>query len=474
MLDPALREQEVAASPGPPAPDSPVPAPRRNRLRRWLLILLVATLVGALVAGLGFLMLAGHLDNNIRKEQVKDLGVRPIGGQGLNILLIGSDSREGENAKYGNVDGERGDVTLLLHLSGDSRSATAVSIPRDSMVQIPSCTRADDTVLPPTFDTFNAAYARGGPGCTLKTVEQTTGVRIAHFVVVDFTGFKSMVDALGTVPICVPTAINDRDSGLNISAGLHDVNGEVALAFVRVRHVGDGSDLSRIKRQQAFLSAMIQKATSAGVLTNPKKLFSFLDAATSSMVTDADFSGRQLSSLANSVRGIGLDRISFVTVPVEAYPRDTNRVQWSSSAHDLWRSLSADQPLDAAATKSGVPVVRTAPQAIRVRVLNGADANGLATRAAADLRAQGFQVVSVGKADTHAYAESVVRHTPAYDESGRTLTRSVPGSRAEVTTSGGRTLDLVVGANYSRVQKVKVADPATALPTRRANENVCV
>lgn len=414
----------------------------------------------------------------LKRGTVNVIGERPENtGDSLNILLIGSDTRQGNNAGYGGgIEGARGDATLLLHISGERDRATAVSIPRDSMVSIPACRREDGSVLPPTFDMFNSAFTRGGPSCTIATLEKATGIRVDHFIVVDFAGFKNMVNALGTVNICLPTAVNDRASGLHLPAGRQEVNGEQGLAYVRLRKTGDGSDLSRIKRQQAFLGAMAQKATSAGILTNPRRLQQFLRATTESMTVDEDFSRRKMASLALSARNIGLEDVTFVTVPNEPWSENAARVQWSPEADDLWTALRHDQPLTAPAPDSDRPdKLRTPPSDVRVRVLNGTDISGLAARAADELRSRGFVVEGTGNADKRTYAMSVVRADPGYNQSARTLTASVPGATTTPVPGHGPVLDLIVGRNWTGTQAVAIAKakPGGGIQTRAASDDVC-
>lgn len=449
----------------------------RRRLVALLVVLAVLVGVGGLAAG----VLYWKLDGNISSEDVRGrLGARPRAAAGveagstgpLNILMVGSDTRAGDNARYGSsIAGQRSDTVILLHLSGDRKRAVGVSIPRDTMVRIPACTTPDGRVIPERFDMFNSAYLKGGTACTIQTVEQVTGVYVDHHVVVDFAGFKQMVDALGTVPVCLPKPVDDPRSGLALPAGRHELDGEQALAYVRTRYgLGDGSDTDRIKRQQAFLAAMVQKATSTGTLANPARLVPFLDAATRAITTDPEFASlNELRKVAQSLQGIGLDNVAFVTAPTEPWPPDPNRLQLTPAANDLWQVLRTDAPLPGtkAATStrptpsaSAVPTVQTPPQRVRVRVLNGTGQPGLATRAAGDLRRAGFSVVGVGNVGSGAYASSVVRHNPGYDESGRTLAGAVVGSRAEPAPQLSSVLELIVGQDYRGVQPVAVAGAA--------------
>ncbi|MDP3969136.1 MAG: LCP family protein [Nocardioides sp.] len=266
----------------------------------------------------------------------------------LNILLIGSDSRIGTGV--GGDSAGLSDTTILLHISGDRQRAYGVSLPRDSMVERPECpTKDGEGVVPaPTgLSMFNAAFAVGGPACTIKTVEHLTDIRINHFVEVNFTGFRHMVDALDGVPICVPEEVNDTYGKIHLEAGSYEADGRQALDYVRTRTaISDNGDIGRMRRQQAFLAAMTNKAVSAGTLANPVRLYNFLDAATKSIRLDEDLDSlAKLAGLAKQLTDIGLDNVQFLSVPFETWSEDANRLIWTDDAEDLWEKIRADQPL---------------------------------------------------------------------------------------------------------------------------------
>ena len=309
-----------------------------------------------------------RFEGNITSLDVtKQLGKRPtkVGPTGpLNVLVMGSDTRKGKGNNIAGATPGLSDTTILLHLSRDRSRAYGVSIPRDTMVQRPSCVRKDGNGTDPGGLTqFNAAYAIGGPACTLKTVEHITGIYIDHFVVIDFNGFKQMVDALGGVQICVPSEVNDTHGNIHLAAGTYTVTGDQALDYVRVRNgISANGDIGRIKRQQTFVAAMIKKVVSAGTLTNPVKLVRFLDAATRSLTTDPGFAHlKQLASLGTSLKNIGLDNIQFVTAPFEEYPPDHNRVQLSPDADELWTQLKDDRQLGSAYTSEVISAADKTP-----------------------------------------------------------------------------------------------------------------
>ncbi len=328
-------------------------APRR-RVIRAVVISMTAVLLVVLTGGF---FVYRHLDGNITALDVSgQLGTdRPTEivqhsapQQPLNILLLGSDTRQGQTGHIGGVTPGLSDTTILLHINAARTLAYGVSLPRDSMVERPPCERKDGQgVDPGGLSMFNAAFAVGGPACTIKTVEKLTRIRINHFVVVDFNGFRAMVDALGGVPVCVPEAVHDTTGHIDLPAGSYTVKGNRALDYVRVRHViSNNGDIGRMKRQQAFLASMANKAISAGTLINPVRLYNFLDAATRSLTTDPGLASlKGLAGLASSMQGIGLDHIQFVTVPFEVYQPDPNRLQWAPDAERLWNRIRHDKPL---------------------------------------------------------------------------------------------------------------------------------
>lgn len=450
------------------------------RHRLALRVVAAAVTSGLVLAAGGAVVAYQRLEGNLTARDVghqlgPDRPTAPPADEGeerpVNILVIGSDTRATAGGRYGeDVYGARSDSTLLVHLSGDRRRAEVVSIPRDSAVDIPTCWTDEGHALAPVRARFNEAFARGGPACTQRTVEQLTSVRVDHYVLVDFAAFEAMVDALDGVEVCLPHAVRDPQSHLDLPAGRQEVRGEDALAYARLRHnIADGSDLSRIDRQQALMSAMVQKVQSAGVLLRPDRLFAFLDAATGSLTTDPALASlERLRGLATSAQAMDRDAISFLTVPYVQDPRNpASTVVWDEPrAGQLWAALREDLPVPgteaarraearagaratAAAPGDGEPL-RTPPGDVRVRVLNGSGVSGAAQAAADDLSAAGFVVVGFGNADGPAPA-TAVRRSPDYDESGRTLLAAVPGAREEVDPALGRTLEVVLGPDFAGV-----------------------
>ncbi|MGI5197553.1 LCP family protein [Streptomyces sp. CA-288835] len=327
--------------------------------RRWLRYGAVGLGVGLLAAAGGGWAVYEKLDGNITADEAAAAELaryekeRPTAlvKDAQNILLIGSDSRAGEeNRKYGRDFGiERSDTVILLHLAANRRSATAVSIPRDLMVDVPGCRRRDGSRSEPAFAMFNYAFQAGGSACTIRTVEKLTDIRIDHHMVVDFSGFKDMVDAVDGVVVCLKEPMNDRAAKLRLPAGKVKLDGEQALGYVRARKsVGDGSDTERMERQQRFLGALVSKVRSNDVLLNPVKLYPVLDAATSSLTTDPALANlRGLYDLVRGLRDIPTERVQFLTVPRESYPNNPNRDQLvEAEAEKLFERLRRDAPVE--------------------------------------------------------------------------------------------------------------------------------
>jgi LCP family protein required for cell wall assembly len=335
----------------------PHPPPRPRR--RWLRWAALGASLAVLAAGGAAWFLYNRLDGNIRTDveaadQLRRFDrERPaaVVHKAKNILLIGSDDRSGDNGRYGRDSGtQRSDTTILLHLSADRSSATGVSIPRDLMVDIPECSGPDGTATRPLFAQFNWAYERGGAACTIRTVENLTGIRVDHHLIVDFTGFENLVDAVGGVEVCLAEPVNDPEAHLVLDAGPQRLDGEQALGYVRARKgIGDGSDTQRMERQQEFLSTLLRQVRDDGLLTDPAELYRVLDAVTSSLTADPGLDSlSELYDLVSGVRDIPQDRVRFMTVPRQPYTYDPNRDELVQPDADLlFAALRDDRPVPA-------------------------------------------------------------------------------------------------------------------------------
>jgi LCP family protein required for cell wall assembly len=383
-------------------------------------------LIVASVAGI-FGFAARNLAENIEALEVID-SPRPVSETGpLNILLMGTDTRTdqgggfGSEVEYGGPG--RSDTTILIHLSNDRKSAIAVSIPRDSVVNIPACTKEDGTTVAERTDIFNSAFSSAGPACTVKTIETLTGITINHAVIVDFIGFSNVVDALGGIKICLTEAIDEpvqSGAGIQLPAGVQVVDGKNALGLMRARYtLADGSDLKRIERQQELLSLTIDQIKDMNLITDLPALYRVLNAATSSLRMDPGLSDLDsLVTLSTSLSSMGSENVSFLTVPYELTP-DGNRVQWTESANQLWSAIINDTgwpPSEVVAVETTAPSAETEnivvkPSDVSAIVLNGTRRAGFAALTSDFLKNQGVNIAEVGNAPNKDTADSVIVHT---------------------------------------------------------------
>ena len=351
----------IVSAGSPPSPGAAAP-PRRHRGRTILIWTASITAGVVAIAAVGVFLLYRHLNGNIQQRDVSGLlGSQPVDlhPQAENILVVGSDTRYGQGTRYGrDLVTDQSDTTMIVHVAANRQWAEVMSIPRDSYVSIPACRMSNGQMSSPQVFKINEAFAIGnldgnntalGVACTIKTVEQDTGLYIDHFVVVNFTGFKNMVAALGGVAECNTQPINDPLSGLRLTAGHHMLTPAQALAYVRARYtLGDGSDLERITRQQAFMSSLIQRVKSK--LLNPVAIYRFLDAATKSLTIDTKLGGvTGLYNLASSLRSLPSNKVAFFTLPT--YPRsevvasDTANVLWTQPQDtEIFQSFRDDVP----------------------------------------------------------------------------------------------------------------------------------
>ncbi|MFJ6750935.1 MULTISPECIES: LCP family protein [unclassified Streptomyces] len=333
-----------------------------------------------------------QLDGNIDKV---DVGVEndAVSEGPVNVLIIGTDSRSGKgNAGYGDAGSVgHADTTVLMHVSKDRTNATALSIPRDMMTDIPNCpTKQKDgssKVIPGEQNVrFNTSLGQEGrdPGCTWRTVEKLTGLKINHFMMADFNAVKELSEAVDGVEVCAAKPINDPKSHLKLAAGRHIVKGEQALAFVRTRHtIGTGSDLSRIELQQQFLSSMIRKMKSSA-FSSPSKLLDVSQAATKALTVDTGIgSAGKLLDFGTDLKKVDIDKITFATVPVLDNPEDPATVVLDKPKADpLFQMVRADHTLakgkKGKGAKKSAPVKKAPPETVRVDVTNGGGPIGAA------------------------------------------------------------------------------------------------
>jgi LCP family protein required for cell wall assembly len=284
-------------------------------------------------------------------------------GKSINILLIGSDTRSGDNADIGGyVGGMRSDTTIIMHISADRSRIDFLSIPRDSRVRISDCKMFDGSVKRGWTTKFNAAFSLGGSNgnvaeaaaCTMKTIQDLTGITFDHYAVVDFAGFENMINAVNGVPMCITEDIDSSKAKLHLKAGAQVLHGRTALAYSRARYgIGDGTDLMRIDRQHELMDNLAKKVLGMNLLTDAPQLTLLLKSAGESMTMDPDLgSFTYLVGLAFSLRNIDQDNINFATVPWK-YPGDkSGDVVWTSDADVVFKRIKKDIPMDGGTTQS--------------------------------------------------------------------------------------------------------------------------
>lgn len=434
------------------------------RVLSWVAVVTsVAVLLASGTAFVLFRSFSGNLERIDVFAQAGGEDERPDASQEAeNFLLVGSDTREGatqEELAAANTEyeaGQRSDTTMLLHIPPGQDKALVVSIPRDAFVDIPAYTVPETGErLPATSDKFNEAYATGGPGRAIKTVERLTGVRIDHYLEVDFTGFRRMVDALDYVEVCVPAPAKDAFSGLDLPAGTSRVDGEQALAFVRARHVFGGNDFDRIGRQQQFLAAMMNRITSMGVLGRPDRLLDFLGVVGDSVTADQEFGFDEMRTLALRLRNLDPARVHFVTLPVADVDWTPPGYRGSyvqideQAARELFRLIRTESYFDEAEQEAEPPPT-VDPATVRVQVLNAAGVAGLGRQVSDRLAAAGFQVGTPGNAERSGAPASVVRHAPGDEAAANTVAAAVPGAtpRVDESLDPGQVV-LEVGSSYA-------------------------
>ncbi|WP_292836656.1 LCP family protein [Microbacterium sp.] len=286
---------------------------------------------------------------------------------GVNMLVVGTDSCEGQDLALfprcaaTDAKGERNDVTMLVHISDAPRRVTIVSIPRDMLVSIPSCTGEDGTQYSAmSSQMINVSYMYGGLPCSVLTVEKLTGVDIQFAAAMRWTGVINLSDAIGGVDVCVSDDISDGHTGLNLTAGEHTLVGVEALQFLRIRHgIGDGSDLGRISNQQQFMSSMVRKLQSDGVLSNPGTLLNLATTAIKQVATgqlvlsDTLTNPQRMVQIAMAVRSVPYEDIVFVQYPTQYAEGGVRVLPVTADADVLFEALAANQPLQLTGSTGG-------------------------------------------------------------------------------------------------------------------------
>ncbi|WP_458782154.1 LCP family protein [Arthrobacter sp. D3-16] len=407
----------------------------------WLKIttgVLSVALVGALAfAGFWFL----RLQNNISKAPLNAGGggaesVSDASGR-MQILILGSDTREGKNAEYGTADDSKGygksDVMMLMDISEDNKRVSVISFPRDLLVDIPEC-RDEETKQ--TFPArsgvmINEAMNEAGIGCAVDTVNRLTGLEVDHFMMADFNAVKELSNAVGGVDVCISDAVFDPDSRLRLPKGTSAVQGEMALAFLRTRHAfADGGDLGRIKAQQGFLSSLTRKIKDEGTLSDPGKMLKIADVVTQNLTVDEGLASvPSLLTIGNRLKDIDISKVAFVSVPTTPALLDPNRLQIAEpEGSQLFAALRQDidltdptappKPTETTAPPSAAPS-ETAPPAPAydkalqpVTVANGSGVPGRAQEIVQALIGGGF--TQTGQFEATVVEQSVVYYGTGY------------------------------------------------------------
>jgi LCP family protein required for cell wall assembly len=457
-----------------PLSPSSTPPKRARRWLRWLIVGVVTVVLLIVGAGAGlFLKLTGNLKH---EDVAGDLGTaRPakVASTAMNVLIVGSDQRDGKNARYGHrIDGERTDTIMLAHLSSKRDNAMVISFPRDSMVQLPACRARNN--LPgqqPHLGMINESFNSGGIACTWKTVETLTGIHIDHFVKVDFTGFKGIVDAVGGVEVCLPERVDDDKAMLHLRAGRQSLNGEQSLGYVRARYsFGDGSDIGRIQRQQMFVASMVKKVMSGQTLTDPARLLSVLDAGTKAVTTDPELTPGVMKDLALSLQGLNAGRIHFITTPWHYSVSQPGRVEWvQPQAGRLFDIVATDaEPARVKGGQSKVPRSK-----VQVELRNGTYRSGLGGQVAAALEQRGYHITKIGDTPRKPYPKSMILYGPNGETRVPTLAKDLLAASPKLVGQARTTrLVLVIGDDWRGLKVLNPGD-SDALKGFDATHDTC-
>ncbi|MED7823009.1 LCP family protein [Streptomyces chiangmaiensis] len=464
--------------------------PVRRRKPGWPTRVVTTLSVGVLAsAGIAHAALT-VLDGGIsRINPFGDMKDRPAAGHGTNILLVGTDGRdkvtekERQAFRLGGTPCHCTDTIMIVHISEDRERATVVSLPRDTYTEVAAHADPATGAQHPAHPLrLNAAYAEGGPSLTVRTVEDMTHLKIDHYMEVDFITFMKTVNVLGGVRVCTPQPLKDRFTGLNLPAGTHVLGGGQALQYVRSRHVDGASDLGRMQRQQKFLAALIDRATSSGVLLNPMKLRDVTRAVLGSVRADQGFGTDELLDLGRAMRNFSPRSSEFATVPIGQMTFQVkdfgSTVKWDDpKARALFQSLRDDKPLAPSRPKTKSPTVVSVdvpPQQIQVQVENGTPTEGLGRRVDDGLSASGFHTTRrPANATDRSVRRTVVVYDPRWDRSAKSLAAALPGSELRPTPGQGPTLKVIAGTDFTQVQRVKVAEPQNPEQVVTGDQVVC-
>lgn len=452
--------------------------------RRGVLTLISAGILA--ISGISWVSATSITEQVQHEEVFAGLTARPANDSGTNILLVGSDDRTGLTKKerrklhVGQDDyGRQTDTIMILHVSDDG-GMDLVSLPRDTLVDIPAHTDAQGRSTPASRQKLNAAYAIGGPGLVVRTVENVTGVRMDHYAEIDFAGFVNVVDALGGVPICLPNAIQDEKAGLDISAGEHTLNGTDALKYVRARYFDPTADVGRMKRQQGFMGAVFSKILSPAVLLNPARILEFGHAAAASITTDPELNRSEIWNLAARARATTPSDIALYSMPIDREFMDPQAgavVTWDpAKSEEIFSVLRTGERLDRKTGKVDEVTVEIPPSQISVRPYNGTSTAGLGGELSEALSAAGFSIAGPALNASTPVDALTIDYDPRYNESLKTLQAAMPQAKTRAVEGLGRTFRVIAGPADNTVRTVKVratSDSGDPDRPRTAADNPC-
>ncbi|MCG7524959.1 LCP family protein [Streptomyces sp. OfavH-34-F] len=477
------------------------PKSRGKKALLWTGGVMAFVLVGVSAGGY---WLYQRLNGNINTVDIGDAGNKDVitANAPINILIIGTDKRTGKgNSGYGDKNSVgHADTNILFHVSEDRSNATAMSIPRDLITDIPECTSKQEDGSVKTIPglqhvRFNRSLGEAGrdPGCTMKTVKELTGVEVDHFMMVDFNAVKTLSTAVGGVKICLDHAVNDPKSHLKLPAGENTVMGEDALAYVRTRHAyANESDLDRIKGQQQFIGSMIRQAKSDDTLTSPTKLFKLADAATKALTVDKAIGDvKKLSTLAKEITKTDTKNITFVTMPVIDNPDEPTPVTvvaHPTKADELFQMLREDTSLtEVAAQKKKAKSkqdallkgTKAAPADVRVDVYNGGEVAGGAQQTVTWLQNTKGVLKSTNKANApKKIAKTTLEYAPNQADQARALAEmmGLPGSAMKPGTTDAEELQpmvLTLGADFKEAGRSITGPKKIDIPKSSAESAGC-
>lgn len=510
------------------------PKPRRRR------VLLAGRSLAAVVAVLALSLTGGawqwSASKNSRLNTVSALDpssgdiVDPNAQYGdENFLIVGMDSRLGENAKIGAGDtedagGARSDTVMLVNIPANRQRVVAVSFPRDLAINPIQCEawNPETGKYGPIYDQktgkmgprmvytetkLNSAFSFGGPKCLVKVIQKLSGLSVNRFIAVDFVGFARMVEALGGVEVCSTTALRDYELGTVLDhAGRQRIDGTTALNYVRARQVTTESngDYGRIKRQQLFLSSLLRSLISADTLLNLNKLNNVVNIFIGNSYVD-NVKTRDLVELGQSLQHMAAGHVTFVTVPTGVTDQNGDEPPRTADMKALFTAIINDDPLPlendhnaqtlgsspttgptTAPTTKKAPetnpandshseqMMTTSPQEVTVQVSNGTSTAGLAATAASQLKRNGFNVMAPDDYP-NSLKTTTVRFSPGNEQAAATVAAALGNSRVERVTGIGKVIQVVLGPDFSSVTtpppsgssvSLQISRNSTATPTR--------